>query len=354
MDYKFYKRDRKEIVPVNDVSLNERADRMLEDWLNDTNKLIPTWVRAAKRKAVFQTAGCLDKANAIYIIDTDSIYDLGNSLNDLSSKEWLPETVSVFSQRGLGAGSKEAQIEKQHPAPYSYQDVARHIRFFTKEGQVVLDPFVGVGSTLKAAALEGRRGIGIELNQRYADLARERVMIEVPDSTLYKNNQEVICGDSKEEIKHIASNSIDFVITSPPYWNILDKVDHKANLRESENLDTKYSENEEDIANIPDYKLFLDVLCDIFLDVSRVLKNNRYIAIVVSDFRKGDKFYLFHSDLANILEERTPLKLKGIKILYQRHKSIFPYGYPHSFVPNVHHQYVLILKNEKNGKVRNK
>lgn len=354
MDYKFYKRERKYIVPIIDVSLNERAEKMLEDWLNDTTKHIPTWVKASKRKAVFQSAGCIDKANSIYIIDTDSIYDLGNSLNDLSSKEWLPETVSVFSQRGLGAGSKEAQIEKQHPAPYSYQDVARHIRFFTKEGQVVLDPFVGVGSTLKAAALESRRGIGIELNQRYADLARERIKLEVPDSTPYKCYQEVICGDSKKAIKKLVSNSIDFIITSPPYWNILDKVDHKANLRESEHLDTKYSESEEDIANIPDYKLFLEVLCDIFLNASRVLKNNRYIAIVVSDFRKGDKFYLFHSDLANILEAHTPLKLKGIKILYQRHKSIFPYGYPHSFVPNVHHQYVLILKNEKNEKLRNK
>lgn len=354
MTYKFYKRERKEIVPVQDESLNYQAEIMLNVWLTDSSINIPSWVRNSKHKAVFQTAGCLDKANAIYVIDTESIYDLGNSLNDLSSKEWLPETVSVFSQRGLGAGSKEAQIEKLHPAPYSYQDVARHIRFFTKEGQVVLDPFVGVGSTLKASALEGRKGIGIELNPRYAELAIERIRVEVPDTVPYKEFQEVICGDSKEEIKKLASNSVDFVITSPPYWNILDKIDHKANIRESENLDTKYSESEQDIANIPDYKLFLEILCDIFMDVSRVLKNNKYIAIVVSDFRKADKFYLFHSDLANILEERTPFKLKGIKILYQRHKSIFPYGYPHSFVPNVHHQYVLILKNEKNGKLRSK
>lgn len=354
MSYKFYKRERKEIVPVQNISLNNQAEELLDSWLKDDTKKIPEWVRKAKEKAIFQTVGCLEKANAIYVLDTNSIYDLGNTLNDLSSKEWLPETVSVFSQRGLGAGSNEAKIEKQHPAPYSYQDVARHIRFFTKEGQVVLDPFVGVGSTLKAAALENRRGIGIELNSRYAKLAAERIEIEVPDSVEYKKSQEVICGDSKEKLKNLASDSIDFIMTSPPYWNILDKVDHKANLRESENLDTKYSESEDDIANIPDYRLFLQVLCDIFLEATRVLKNNKYIAIVVSDFRKGEKFYLFHSDLAQILEECTPLKLKGIKILYQRHKSIFPYGYPHSFVPNVHHQYVLILKNEKNGKIRNK
>ena len=67
MSYKFYKRERKEIVPVVDVSVNQRADELLSSWLNDATINIPTWVRNAKQKAVFQTAGHLEKANAIYI-----------------------------------------------------------------------------------------------------------------------------------------------------------------------------------------------------------------------------------------------------------------------------------------------
>lgn len=350
----FYQRIKREITPVVGDAVNEQARKLLDEWLADKNKNIPDWVVHAKRKAVYQAAGKLEKANAIYVSDVDSVYDLGNSLNDLSSKEWLTETVSVFSQRGLGASDKDAQIEKLHPAPYSYQDVARHIRFFTKAGQTVLDPFVGVGSTLKAAAIEGRKGVGIELNPRYAELAKKRISVEVSDALPYKNEQIVICGDSRFELPNIETDSIDFVMTSPPYWNILDKVDHKANLRESENLDTKYSDCEDDIANIPDYSEFLDVLCEIFAETARILKKNGYVAIVVSDFRKADKFYLFHSDLSARLEDRTSFRLKGIKILYQRHKSIFPYGYPHSFVPNVHHQYVLIMKNEKNANPRKK
>src|SRR3989344_2466970 len=73
-----------------------------------------------------------------------------NSLNDLSASEWIPETISVFVQKGLGINHEDTKIEKQHPAPYSYQDVARLIKFFTKENQLVLDPFLGIGSTLKA------------------------------------------------------------------------------------------------------------------------------------------------------------------------------------------------------------
>ena len=69
-----------------------------------------------------------------------------NQLNDLTAREWIPETVSVWNQRGLGAGHPDAQIERQHPAPFSFTDVGRLVRFFTKKGHTVLDPFVGVGS----------------------------------------------------------------------------------------------------------------------------------------------------------------------------------------------------------------
>ena len=68
-----------------------------------------------------------------------------NTLNALTAKEWITETVSVWRQRGLGRGHPDTAIERQHPAPFSFTDVARLVRFFTKPGQTVLDPFVGFG-----------------------------------------------------------------------------------------------------------------------------------------------------------------------------------------------------------------
>jgi len=70
------------------------------------------------------------------------------------------------------------------------------------------------------------------------------------------------------------------------------------------------------------------------------------MAVVVSDFRDGSRLYMFHADLASALEDRSFI-LQGITILYQKFKRIFPYGYPSAYVPNIHHQYILILRSSK-------
>jgi len=273
--------------------------------------------------------------------------DPRNPLNDLTSTEWLPETVSVWTQRGLGADHADAQIERQHPAPFSFTDVSRLIRFFTKRGGVVLDPFVGVGSTLKACALEGRAGIGFELNPKYAKLAKERLRTEVRDLWATGDSQEVRVGDARTLVRDLPNNSLDFVVTSPPYWNILHKEDHKAKQeRVSRDLDTRYSDNKQDLGNIPKYETFLSAVASILGACGRALKPKKYMAVIVSDFRDKSRFVLFHADLAHALESYG-FETRGLSVLYQRHKRVFPYGYPYAYVPNIHHQFILILQNGK-------
>jgi DNA modification methylase len=273
--------------------------------------------------------------------------DPRNPLNDLTSTEWLPETISVWTQRGLGAGHADAQIERQHPAPFSFTDVSRLVRFFTKRGGVVLDPFVGVGSTLKACALEGRNGVGFELNPKYAKLAKERLRTEVRDLWATADSQEVRVGDARKLVSELQESSLDFVVTSPPYWNILHKEDHKAKQeRVSRDLDTRYSDNKNDLGNIPKYETFLSELASILGACGRALKPKKYMAVIVSDFRDKSRFVLFHADLARALEPHG-FEMRGLSVLYQRHKRIFPYGYPYAYVPNIHHQFILILQNVK-------
>lgn len=275
------------------------------------------------------------------------VVDPRNKLNALTAREWIPETVSVWTQRGLGAKHPDAQIERQHPAPFSFTDVSRLVRFFSKPGEAVLDPFMGVGSTIKACAIEGRRGVGFELNPRYVALAQKRLEIEVhePASDV---EQRLLCGDARALVSDLETDSIDFLATSPPYWNILHKVDHKATQeRTDQDLDTRYSEDDpRDLGNVESYDDFLVELTGILAGCTRVLKKKGYMAIVVSDFRHKSRFVMFHSDLAAALSPHR-LELRGLKVLYQRHKRVFPYGYPYAYVPNMHHQFILILQNMK-------
>lgn len=286
--------------------------------------------------------------------------DPRNTLNDLTGTEWLPETKSFFYQKGLGAKHPDAQIERQHPAPFSYQDVEHLIAFFTKRGMSVLDPFGGVGSTAKACELEGRQCTSIELSKHWNDLAIKRLETEVGKGA--SERHVFINDDCRNALKRFESNTFDFMITSPPYWSILNKkADHKVKTRLKNNLATNYSNNDpKDLANIERYNDFLDILVDkVFLECARVLKTRSYMCIIVSDFRNKSEFVSFHSDLiqrmsSRVVDETSVLKLQGIKILLQNHKTLLPYGYPFAYVENIHHQYVLIFRKVASGSSKRK
>lgn len=269
-----------------------------------------------------------------------------NNLNDLSGKEWIQETKSFFYQKGLGANSKEAKYEKMHPAPFSFTDVSKLLRFFTKKENKVLDPFLGVGSTIKACLELDREGFGIELSEKWCEITKLRLKEECGYDI---DNKHLICDDSRNLLNYFEPNSFDFIITSPPYWKILNKdKDYKAKERINNGYDINYSNgNNLDLGNIESYRDFLVEISEIFFKCYEVLKKDKYMCVVVSDFRHKSKFVPYHADLIYKLTESHSKKgfiLQGIKILLQNAKKLYPYGYPFSYVENIHHQYILVLK----------
>lgn len=306
-----------------------------------------------------------------------------NKLNDLTNREWLMETKSFWLSRAAGDGElpeavdqfvtwlrqtrtpeeldrlldqpdasfvysvtpPRSKLKARHPATFSEADVERLIRFFSKEGERVLDPFVGSGSALIACASAGRNGVGIELSPEWAQTARERILTEAPTGSV---ELEVVEGDAAEVVAGLSEESVDFVVTSPPYWSILTKkagVKAKAE-REAKGLPTQYSEDARDLGNIQSYDEFLDTLADILGACLRPLRAGRFMTVIVSDFRHGPRFYLYHADLAAKLEDRG-WQLKGITILAQDNKNLYPFGVGSHFVSNIHHQYILILQKPK-------
>ena len=155
----------------------------------------------------------------------------------------------------------------------------------------------------------------------------------------------IVRGDSREILKGFESESFDFIVTSPPYWKILTKVpDHKSKMeRLSKGLPTRYSEDKRDLGNADEYGAFLREVVKVFSQCFRVLREGKYMAVVVSDFRHGSKFIAFHNDLAMAVEE-VGFSLEGITVLVQDNKNLYPYGMPYAYVSNIHHQYILIFR----------
>src|SRR5574338_484195 len=141
-----------------------------------------------------------------------------NKLNDLDPKSWLKFQKSWFIHNP--PPRKKGVLV--HPAKFPETMAQEFIEFFTKEGETVLDPMAGTGSTLVAALRAGRNSYGIELNPKYAKIAKQ--IIEEERNSLggpvVDLKSEIINGDAAQEAKNQLPQ-IDYVLTSPPYWDML-------------------------------------------------------------------------------------------------------------------------------------
>ncbi len=310
-----------------------------------------------------------------------------NQLNDLSCREWLRATKSfwlsaappadleraseafesfaewlldtrdpaevelilgqVLSSFGFSVSPPRDKLKSLHRATFSEPDIERLIRLFTKSGESVLDPFAGVGSSLIAAMRCGREAVGIELSPEWAAVARDRLANE-SDVLGVPEIPRVLVGDSATTLEALPDGSVDFVVTSPPYWFILNKKPAMKGQAErvGRGLPTTYSESDDDLGNIEDYGEFVERLAGILGECHRVVRAGRYMAVIVSDFRHGERFVMFHADLARALEARGWI-LSGVTVLAQDNKALYPYGIPYAFVSNVHHQYILVFRKRK-------
>lgn len=276
----------------------------------------------------------------------DVVVDARNRLNGLSNREWLKRTKSVWYSR---PGPRD-NLKSQHPATFAETDIVRLIELFTRPGALVLDPFLGSGSTLMACLMCGRRGVGVELVPKWVRIARGRLALFLEKASreqrcLVDPDRDVLEGDSRDMLREFADDTFDFAVTSPPYWNILHKERGMkvAAERRGRDLPTRYSNRSDDLGNMPSYEEFLDELSSVWEETARVLAPGAFMAVVVSDFRHGDRYYLYHADTARVLED-TGLKLKGTIVLVQDSKNLYPYGIPYTYVPNVHHQQVLVFQ----------
>lgn len=263
-----------------------------------------------------------------------------NLLNGLTGRDWIRFTRSWFVHNPPPRSASQVK----HPAKFPERMVAEFLEFFTNPGELVLDPFMGVGSTLLAAAQTGRRGVGLELNPEYFALAHQHLGEHASEHLLLNGS----AGDVATLWKEHGLPQVDFVITSPPYWNMLGKsrgnVFSMHKERKSKGLDTVYSEEDpRDLGNIETYGDFVMVLTEVFREVAEVLKPGKYLVVVVQNLRNPEgRMVPLAWDLARALDEF--LVFKGERLWCQDNKRLGIWGYPSEFVSNVHHHYCLVFR----------
>jgi len=338
--YYLYYKDKRVIKPVESEELNEQAREKLADIYNNHNGNIPDYfLENWDKVALFNPAGDVQKASAIFINPEDGAYDLNNKINDLTGKEWTKFTCSWFRFNALQSDLKDerrvAPNSQDHPATFSPTMIEGFVKFFTKKGQRVLDPFCGIGSTLVACKRSGRIGFGIELNKKYFEVCLKRV----PE---FREN---IFNCNAEQVNHLGLPQMDFSISSPPYWNVLNRSTRDfRKVRTKGNLDYRYSADERDLGNIIDYDEFLMRVSNIYLAIYDILRQGGYLVVIVKNVKKGGKLYPLAWDLVRSLSKKY--SLKDEKIWIQDEISLAPYGYPFSWVSNILHHYCIIVRKE--------
>jgi DNA modification methylase len=295
-----------------------------------------------------------------------------NTLNELSGEEWLYFTKSVW---GTAYPSELGHaLRKRHGANKPPRLMARLIEFFTSTGELVLDPFAGVGGTLLGAAIARgpRRAIGIEIERRWVDLYEELIGklaaerhgegpqladIGVADPggtrTFSASGIEMRHGDALVLLPQLEPESVDFVATDPPYNVQLPITMAGGKLAESHRRSdyAMVTSHDGDLANSADYATFLDRMELVFRELRRVLRQQRYAAVIVRDAYQDGSYIFTGSDLAE-RAARAGFTVKGDVIWYQAGTRLRPYGYPRSYVPNIAHQHVLVMRRESAPKRR--
>jgi DNA modification methylase len=266
-----------------------------------------------------------------------------NKLNDLDSKAWLKFQKSWFIHNP--PPRKKGVLV--HPAKFPETLAQEFIEFFTKRGETVLDPMAGTGSTLVAALRAGRNSYGIELNPKYAEIAKQ--IIEEERKTLgdsVSNLQSLIINGDASQITNYQLPMIEYVLTSPPYWNMLHAkgAETQKKRRASAELDVHYSDDPNDLGNITNYEEFLEKLVGIYKGLKPLLCEQAYLTIIVKNVKKGGKIYPLAWDIARELGKTYTLKDE--KIWVQNNQRIAPFGLGSAWVSNTFHHYCLQFRNE--------
>ena len=248
----------------------------------------------------------------------------------MDAKEWLKAQLGVWEFFYEG---RDIRDKKLHPATFPIALARKVIRLLSHRGELILDPFVGSGTTLVAARDDDRNAVGVDLQQKYIDLSSARL---ADQGETGKTKQIAICADAREIPAYLAPESVALIVTSPPYANLLNRKRKNKSRRNRDNGQLgkveQYSQDPRDLGTLAldEYALEMGA---IFEGLLPLLKPRGHCVINVPDMWWENQRVTIHIALVEELRRRG-YELRNI-IIWDRTNlvnQIGIFGWPSNYI----------------------
>ncbi len=251
-------------------------------------------------------------------------------INCMIPKEWMKSQLGVWQFR---YESRDIRDKKIHPATFPISLAKKIIELFSHEGELVLDPFVGSGTTLVAAKDINRNAVGFDLKKEYVDLCTKRL---AQGSLLGQAKQLPIQDDARYIYEYLKPETVSLIFTSPPYANLLNRVrkNKSRRVRNNEQLGKieQYSQDPRDLG-IMALDEYTNAMGDIYESLLLLLRPKSHCVINVPDMWWENKRITIHVALVEELRKRG-YELRNI-IIWDRTNvvnGIGIFGWPSNYI----------------------
>lgn len=255
-----------------------------------------------------------------------------NHINCLTAKEWIQSQVAVWE---FFYEKRDIRDKDVHPAVFPIALPSKCINLFTHRGELVLDPFVGIGTTLVAAQDLNRNAVGFDLKKEYIEFSRSRL---AQSRLMGKNQQIAVCDDAHNIPEYLKDETVSLCVTSPPYANILNRPrlnkSIRGDLRRNKHYlkIQQYSNDLRDLGTMkaPEYAKALE---EIYRGILPLMKPKAHNIINVTDLWWKNKRIKIHMYVVDALE-KAGFELRNIIIWDRRNlvNKVGIFGWPNNYI----------------------
>lgn len=252
-------------------------------------------------------------------------------LNCMSPKEWLKSQLGVWQ---FAYEKRDIRDKDLHPATFPISLSRKVIQLFTHEGELILDPFAGSGTSLLAAQELNRNAIGFDLQERYVSLSDSRLR---SGQTLFGSSQQFAVQDDARNIsQYIEKETLSLIWTSPPYANLLNRKRTNKSRRDRRNSQfgkvEQYSQDQRDLGTLQ-LAQYQTAMGDIFEMLLPLLRPKAHCVVNVPDMWWENERVTIHVSLIDELRKRG-FELRNIIIWDRRNvvNAIGIFGWPSNYI----------------------